>query len=382
VSEDRAETLSLIGEAMAAGCRLEVACRELGIDPRTVQRWRRQSDGSGDRRKGPRSTPKQKFSPEERAAVLAVANAPEFRNLSPKQIVPQLADRNEYVASESSFYRILRAEDQMTHRGSPKPRSSARPEAIVAKGPNELWSWDITYLRSEVRGRFYYLYLIVDVWSRRIIKAAVHAEESSELAAKLVTEACREQRVEPNILTMHSDNGAPMKGSTMLATMQTLGIIPSFSRPSVSDDNPFSEALFRTLKYVPSYPRKPFSSLDAAWAWVERFVAWYNGKHLHSAIGFVTPDDRHQGKDIQVLDARHTVYQLARARHPERWSGATRQWDAPALVALNPRDLSTRARASSELRCGARSATSMVPQTTTPSAAAHSRHHHEPRVAA
>ena len=168
----------------------------------------------------------------------------------------------------------------------------------------------------------------------------------------------------------------------MLATMQTLGIIPSFSRPSVSDDNAFSEALFRTLKHVPFYPRKPFASVDAAWAWVERFVAWYNSEHLHSAIGFVTPDDRHRGADIPLFSARRSVYERARKSHPERWSGSTRQWDAPATVALNPRDLSTRARASSELRSGARSATSMVPPKDIPSTFTHSRHQPAARAAA
>lgn len=382
MTEDRTEALSLVEEAVGAGCRLERACAELGLDPRTVQRWRNQPAAGCDRRRGPGSSPKQKLSPEERAKVREVANSPEFRNVSPKQIVPRLADRGEYVASESTFYRVLGEAGEMEHRGAAKPATNARPKEVVATGPNQVWSWDITYLRSEVRGRFYYLYLFIDVWSRRIVKARVHEVECSTTAANLLDEACREHGVEPQVLTLHADNGPPMKGATMLATMQTLGIIPSFSRPSVSDDNPFSEALFRTLKYVPFYPRKPFASVDAAWAWVERFVAWYNAQHLHSAIGFVTPNDRHCGADVALFSARRSVYERARQSHPERWSRSTRQWDAPATVALNPRDLSTRARASSELRSGARSATSMVPQTATPKGATQSRHHREPRVAA
>jgi len=363
------------------GCRFEAACVELGLDPRTVQRWRSQPVGSQDARRGPKATPRQKLSAEEQAKVLELVNSPEFRNLSPKQIVPRLADVGLYFASESSIYRLLRKAGQLKHRGAAQPRTRKRPDEVVATGPNQVWSWDITYLPSPVRGQFYYLYLFVDVWSRRIMKAVVLTEESAEHAARLLLEACDEHGVDPKKLTLHSDNGAPMKGATMLATMQALGIIPSFSRPSVSDDNPYSEALFRTLKYVPSYPRKPFASLEAAWAWVERFVAWYNGEHQHSAIGFVTPDARHNGRDIAVLRARRAVYQAAQQRHPQRWSGSSRAWDAPAEVALNPRDLSTRARASSSLRVGASSTTSMGPQTSSTSAATPARRHATNQVA-
>jgi len=382
VSEARGEALSLVAQAVGAGCRVAVACRELGLHPRTVQRWRAAPKGGVDRRCGPKSTPKQRLSSAERQAVLAVANSPEFRNCSPKQIVPALADRGEYLASESTFYRLLHEADQMAHRGMARPRTVHRPEEVIATGPNQVWSWDITYLRASVRGAYYYLYLFVDVWSRRIMKAMVLAEESAEHAAQLLAEACQEHGIEPDALTLHSDNGGPMKGATMLATMQTLGIIPSFSRPSVSDDNPYSEALFRTLKYVPSYPRKPFDSVDAAWAWVERFVAWYNGKHRHSAIGFVTPDERHAGHDIAVLHARREVYDRARQRAPERWSGNVRQWRAPAQVALNPRDLSTRARAAAALRCGAQPTTSMVPLQAPLQGSTKPRHHDRTGIAA
>ena len=382
MTEERSETLSLVAEAVEAGCRLERACNELGLDVRTVQRWRAQPAGGLDARRGPRTQPRQKLTAEDRAKVLDVANTTEFRSLSPKQIVPRLADQGEYIASESTFYRVLRAADQLAHRGATKPRTVTRPEEVVATGPNQVWSWDITYLPSAMRGKFYYLYLFVDVWSRRIMKAVVHAEESADLAATLLCEAWREHGIGPGELTVHSDNGGPMTGATMLATMQSLGIVPSFSRPSVSDDNPFSEALFKTLKYVPSYPRKPFASVEAAWAWVERFVAWYNGEHRHSAIGFVTPDERHSGVDVDVLLARRRVYEAARLRRPDRWSGLARKWDAPALVALNPRDLSTRARAASSLRCGAESTTSMVPPSTSTSTPTHLRHHAATRAAA
>jgi putative transposase len=375
VTEDRTTALSLIAEAVASGCRAAVACREIGLDPRTVQRWQKQRDGGADARKGPNAPPQQKLTDQERQAVIETANAPEFRNLSPKQIVPRLADQGLYIASESTFYRVLHAENLMTHRGPSKPRTMRRPEEIIATGPNQVWSWDISYLPASRRGTFYYLYLFVDVWSRRIMKAVVLGEESAEHAARLLTEACVEHDVDSNLLTLHSDNGGPMKGATMLSTMQWLGIVPSFSRPSVSDDNPYSEALFRTLKYVPSYPRKPFESIDAAWAWVERFVAWYNGEHRHSAIGFVTPNERHESRDIAVLLARRDVYAAARRRNPSRWSRHARHWDAPAAVPLNLRDREHRARSAAGLRIGGRPTTSMVPPSASTVAITPPRHH-------
>jgi putative transposase len=344
-----------------SGCRRALACREAGLDPRTVQRWRRAPDGGEDRRRGPHSSPRRKLSDAERATLVETATSPEFRNVSPKQIVPRLADQGIYLASESSIYRVLHAQNLMAHRAPTKPRRAHRPDELIATGPDEIWSWDITYLPSQVRGQFFYLYLFVDVWSRRIVKAVVHAEESTGHAGLALAEACAEHQVQPQVLTLHADNGSPMKGSTMLATMQSLGVVPSFSRPSVSNDNPYSESLFRTLKHTPAYPRKPFATVDEAWAWVERFVAWYNYEHRHSAIGFVTPDERHRSLDIHILAARREVYERARRRHPERWSRHTRQWDAPAAVTLNPRDSQTRARAAQTLRLGASASTSMVP---------------------
>jgi transposase InsO family protein len=198
-------------------------------------------------------------------------------------------------------------------------------------------SWDITYMKNAaVRGSYFYLYLFVDIWSRRIVGAEVHDSQQTELAAELLASICIKHPLHAEKLVLHSDNGAPMKGSTMLATMQTLGITPSFSRPGVSDDNAFVEALFRHLKYAPSYPRNGFHSLEQARAWAHRFVAWYNTEHLHSAIGYVTPDDRHHGRDVALLEQRREVYRLAQQRHPRRWTRAVRSWERIETVTLNP----------------------------------------------
>jgi len=330
--------IELINEAKAAGARLQPCCEVVELDVRTVQRWLKQGpDGGEDRRRGPNTTPTNKLTDEERQQVLEIVTSPEFVDLAPHQIVPKLADMGIYVASESMLYRLLRQQRLNAHRGRARPPKRRRPDEHVANGSNQVWCWDITYLRSPVNGAFFYLYLFLDVWSRKIVGWAVLEDESNEAAAKLFREICDEHSLDPDGLVLHSDNGGPMKGSTMLATLQKLGVVPSFSRPHVSDDNAFAEALFRTAKYRPSYPSGPFASLEAARAWVTQFVAWYNHEHLHSAIRFVTPADRHEGRDVEILEHRKAVYENAKARNPERWSGETRNWTPVDVVKLNPR---------------------------------------------
>ena len=326
----------MIGAAVDAGARRERACEVVGLANRTVERWHGANIGD-DGRAGPKTRAANAFTPAERANVLEVVNSPEYRDLPPKQVVPRLADAGRYVGSESTIYRILRAEGQLAHRGRAKPRTVRSVDEHEATAVNQVWSWDITYLLSSVRGRFYYLYLIEDVWSRRIMGFEVHEEESMEAAAALVRATCFVQAVDPEGLVLHSDNGGPMRGSTMLATLQHLGIVASFSRPSVSDDNPYSESLFRTLKYRPEYPHKPFESIEHARAWVTSFVAWYNAEHRHSGIRFVTPDERHDGREHAVLANRVSVYERARRRNPNRWSRATRNWSPMRAVFLNPK---------------------------------------------
>lgn len=326
--------LSIFHEAVTAGARRHRAAAILDLSLRTLKRWEHQ-DGGADGRHGPVSAPANKLSDAERERILEVANSPEFRDLSPKQIVPILADRSEYIASESSFHRVLHEADCMQHRERSRP-PMRRPKALMATGPNQVWSWDITYLPSPVRGDFYRLYVVMDVWSRMIVGWVVHEAENSENAAALIERCAAAQGIRRDQLTLHSDNGSPMKGQTMLAMLQWLGIAASFSRPSVSDDNPHSESLFRTLKYRPGYPSNGFADMDAAGAWGERFVAWYNHEHLHSAIRFVTPGDRHEGRGKQILAKRRRVYEEARRRNPKRWSRETRNWTPIGEVHLNP----------------------------------------------
>ncbi|WP_028537089.1 DDE-type integrase/transposase/recombinase, partial [Paludibacterium yongneupense] len=214
-----------------------------------------------------------------------------------------------------------------------------QPTTHVATGVRQVWSWDITYLPSPVRGQYYYLYLIEDIYSRKAVGWEVYEQESGEMAAVLLQRSVIREACVRQPLVLHSDNGAPMKSMTLLSKMYELGVTPSRGRPRVSNDNPYSESLFRTMKYCPRWPRDGFADVDAARNWVRSFILWYNTEHRHSRIRFVTPAQRHHGQDITLLAKRHAVYQQARERHPERWAGATRNWTPIGDVTLNPERL-------------------------------------------
>lgn len=335
--EERKTMIAWIGEATLAGARQALACKELGLSARTVQRWQSGEPDAVDGRSLRQYEPPHKLSAEERSELLAVANSAEFGHLPPSQIVPRLADQQRYLASESTFYRVLKAEEQLAHRRSERPvKACGKPRAVRADAPNQLYSWDITYLPATIRGQYFYLYLFMDVFSRKIVGWQVYAEESSAQASEVLKDLCAREAIQPNRVILHSDNGGPMKGATMLATLQALGVMPSLSRPGVSNDNPFSESLFKTLKYRPAYPLEAFDTLFAARTWVTELVRWYNHEHRHSAIRFVTPAQRHANLDRDILERRKALYEAARQRNPLRWKGATRNWQRIHVVHLNP----------------------------------------------
>ncbi|UHD14723.1 IS3 family transposase [Thiocapsa bogorovii] len=340
--ERRVQVSEYIAQACAEGARLSRACAAVGLSERTLQRWRRDGAIGGDgrtrehRTEGAVRTPANRLSPHERQAVLTAANAPRFASLSPHQIVPALADEGCYLGSESTFYRVLRDAGQLARRGRAKAPTRVRPQPLEATGPNRVWSWDITYLASTVQGMFFYLYLIMDVYSRKIVGWEVYPQESAAHAASVLHKAYLREGVHRGTLVLHSDNGSPMKGATMLVMLQRLGVVPSFSRPAVSNDNPYSESLFNTVKGRPDFPSDPFDGVEAARRWMTTFTAWYNTIHLHSALKFVTPAQRHRGEDVDLLARRDALYQAARDDNPTRWSGPTRNWTPPASVLLNP----------------------------------------------
>jgi transposase InsO family protein len=331
----RQQLIVLVDEAVAHGARQHSACKVLGLNERTVQRWRDAHTG-GDRRGQTPRIPHNKLGMAQREAILEVINRPAYRDLPPSQIVPRLADEGRYLASESTLYRLLRDAKQLRHRHASKARQHTRPAPVVAKAANQVYSWDITYLPTLIKGVFFFLYVFIDLFSRKIVGWQVHDSELGDDAAALLKDICRREGITKNQVTLHSDNGSTMKGMSMLSMMQDLGIIPSFSRPGVSDDNPYSEAWFRTAKYAPFYPGR-FATLAQARDYFERFVQWYNEVHYHSGINFVTPAQRHRSEDQAILAQRKRVYEQAKEQHPERWNGrATRKWDYIREMHLNP----------------------------------------------
>jgi len=337
------EAIKLINEAVDHGARLCKACERLGINERTYYRWSANNNEHGsyeDRRAfADHSDPANKLKAEEREQVLQTVNSEEYASMPPCEIVPALADKGVYIASESTFYRILREEKMNNHRGrSQEPGKHSKPTSYTATAPNQVWTWDITYLNGPIRGSFYYLYLIVDIFSRDIVGWDVWKEETAEHASELIERACiAQKRLTTMPLVLHSDNGSPMKGATMLETLYALGITPSNSRPRVSNDNPYSESLFKTLKYNPNYQPLGFRTVEEARNWCSIFVHWYRYEHHHSGINFVTPAERHAGKSEQILRNRHEVYEAAKAANPLRWNGRnTRNWSDIREVHLNP----------------------------------------------
>jgi putative transposase len=339
--EDRQKIAQHVEQAHADGARLKPACRLAGIDLRTLQRWKA-GDGlvQGDKRPtAVHPRPAHALTDEEREVILTVANEPRFAEVPPARIVPMLADEGSYVASESSFHRVLRAAGQSGHRGRAKaPRKSKPPTTHVATGPNQVWCWDMTYLPTIVAGVWFYLYLILDLYSRKIVGWEIHATDSADYAAHLVRRTAFAEDIHCEELkpVLHGDNGATVKATTVLAMLHWLGIKPSYSRPRVSDDNAYAESLFRTAKYRPEFPDSGFKNIEEARLWGAEFVHWYNYEHRHSGIKYVTPAQRHAGEDIEILRAREILYAEAKEANPRRWSGVTRDWTPVAAVTLNP----------------------------------------------
>ncbi len=328
------QALALIAAAVLAGARRFRACNELGLCLRTAQRWRH---SDADKRQTVlRKAPPNKLSEAERQAVVDAANQPGYSSLTPHQIVPKLADEGIYLASESTFYRVLKAQNQLTRRGRAKAPKRRILTTHRADGPNQVWCWDITWLPSTVKGRFFYWYMVKDIYSRKLVANEVHESECAEHACVLLEKGCLRERTAGQRVVLHSDNGHVMKGSLLRERMVSLGVEPSFSRPRVSNDNAYAETLFRTAKYCPQWPERPFDSLIEARLWVQKFVEWYNEEHRHSGLKYVTPNERHEGRAPALLRARDRLYAAAQKANPDRWSGKTRDWRLAEAVYLNP----------------------------------------------
>ena len=334
----------MIKEAVDSGAALYKACTELGISRRTYNRCKNTDSDYIDKRTiCARPEPANKLTMEEKKKILDVCNSEEFASKTPSEIVPILADRGSYIASESTFYKVLKEAKQLTHRGREQRKHKRPISTHKATGANQVWMWDITYLNGPIKGKHYYLYVFSDLYSRKIVGWEVWESEDAKHASELVKRIYRDEKIyirnmQKEPLVLHSDNGSPMKGATMLETLYALGITPLKSRPRVSNDNPYAESLFKTLKYVPNFQPQGFATLTEAGLWVKRFVEWYNNEHRHSGINYVTPSQRHMGLYQEILRKRKEVYEKAKERYPERWARETRDWSfSEEEEWLNPR---------------------------------------------
>lgn len=337
---DRQQAVVLIAEAQSSGARLVKACALLHLSVRTYQRWTTDTSVKADQRPVvPRPAPFNKLSEEERQAVVSLCNQPEYRSCPPAFIVADQLDQRRYLASESTFYRVLREYDQVHPRGRQNaPERKRQATTHKASESNGLWSWDISWLPGPARGTWFYLYLMLDVYSRKIVGHEVYDSETGELASEFIEKAYWREHLasRKKPLVLHSDNGSPMKAATFLEKLYDLGITPSKSRPRVSNDNAYSESLFKTLKFRPGFPVNGFRTIQEARNWVLAFVRWYNTEHRHSALNYVTPQQRHDGVADQILAQRKQVIEAAKTENPRRWSGDIRNFSLPESVTLNP----------------------------------------------
>jgi len=258
------------------------------------------------------------LSPQERQQTLDILHSDRFVDMAPPQVYTALLDEGVYVASISTMYRLLREHGEVRERRHQLTHGTyTRPE-LMATNSNELWSWDITKLRGPAKGTYYYLYVILDVFSRYTVGWTIQHCESQEIAEELIEQTCQKQNIEPGQLTIHADRGSAMTSKTLAVLMEDLGVAKSHSRPHVSNDNPFSEAQFKTMKYRPQYPSR-FASINEARDFGETFFAWYNTDHYHSGIAMVTPQAMHYGQADRIIQARSRVLAKAHAAHPERF---------------------------------------------------------------
>ena len=330
--DQRTDAIKLINEALSDEASLIKACEVLEISTRTYYRWR--NDTSGDKRKGAEKEVPRKLTPEEEQEIIDVSCEKRICDCAPYQIVAILLDEGRYIASTSSYYRILKSKDLLHHRKKGRSnKKKATPPELVSTGPNQVYSWDITWLKTDVNGIFFFAYMIIDVWSRKLVGWEIHTKESADISSNMFKRLSRKLKLKG--VKLHSDNGHPMRGSTMIQTLYNLGILPSFSRPRISNDNPFSESFFKTVKYTAGFPSY-FKDLEHARIWMANFVNWYNTEHRHSGIGLITPEQRHSGEGSKIMGKRNVVMSKAYALKPERWSSKPVFWEQSEEVYLNP----------------------------------------------
>ena len=320
----------------AQGLALQVgvapACQALGVSRATFYRRQRSTPGHQQ----PRRTPARALCASERERVLDVLVSARFVDRSPGEVVATLLDEGQYLCSERTMYRVLAANQSVRERRNQREHPPYTKPELVATGPNQTWSWDVTKLLGPKKWTYFYLYVLLDIFSRYVVGWMVADRENSALAGRLIEETCHKQSVEPKVLTLHSDRGAPMTSQCTAQLLAELGVTRSLSRPQVSDDNPFSEAQFKTLKYHPGFPGR-FRGIDHATAYCRSFFPWYNTEHRHGGISMLTPHDVHHGRAQAMIEQRRRILETAWAAHPERFvRGCPEPSLLPEAVWINP----------------------------------------------
>ena len=308
------------------------ACEALGVARATFYRRQRPVSGRG----WPRPTPARALGESERDRILDVLASPRFVDRAPGEVVATLLDEGEYLCSERTMYRVLAANQSVRERRNQREHPPYTKPELVATAPNQTWSWDITKLLGPKKWTYFYLYVLLDIFSRYVVGWMVADRENSALAGRLIEESCHKQGVAPEVLTLHSDRGAPMTSKCTAQLLADLGVTRSLGRPHVSDDNPFSEAQFKTLKYHPGFPVR-FPDIDRAIDHCRSFFPWYNTEHRHGGIAMLTPDDVHHGRARAVLAQRERTLARAWTDHPERFvRGIPEPAPLPEAVWINP----------------------------------------------
>ena len=325
-------------EELAVSQGVAVACAALAVPRSSLYRARPTSNIPAAPAPEPasRPAPPRALSPTEQVQVREVLNSERFQDLAPREIYAELLDEERYLCSISTMYRILAEHAEVRERRNQLRHPAYHKPELLATGPNQVWSWDITKLRGPSKGVYYYLYVILDIYSRYVVGWLIAEVEAAELAEQLIAETCAKQDVQREQLTLHADNGSPMIAKTVAILLTDLGVAKSHSRPHVSNDNPYSEAQFKTLKYRPDYPDR-FGSVADARRWGRGFFAWYNNQHHHTGLGLLTPATVHAGQAETVRQKRQTVLRQAYQTQPERFTkGLPQPAKLPEAAWINP----------------------------------------------
>jgi len=294
---------------------IRTACNALDISRASFYRWI-----APVTEKTVRPAPPLALSVSERSEVLDVLHEDRFVDKAPQEVYAKLLDENKYICSIRTMYRILGKEGEVKERRNQLVRPHYTKPELLAKAPNEVWSWDITKLKGPVKWTYYYLYVILDIFSRYVVGWMIAHRELAVLAKKLIEGTIKKQSIQPDQLLIHADRGSSMTSKPVAFLLADLGVTKSHSRPSVSNDNPYSESQFKTMKYRPEFPDR-FGSIEDARAFSQTFFPWYNTEHYHSGLGLLTPEDVHYGRAAHIIETREEVLMVAYERHPERFKG-------------------------------------------------------------